>query len=115
MKLIRWVKIALLVSHVTSKLFQFMILNLSEFNHVKSGIVTFGESKCVHSEAMKERNCGLGGESVTDLYEYKNIRVVKNGIGSFSTSTNDNIDKTRGKNGMLFSSYFDPQEVNPLI
>ena len=26
-----------------------------EFNHVKSGIVTFGESKRVHSEAMKER------------------------------------------------------------
>ena len=26
-----------------------------EFNHVKSGIVTFGESKGVHSETMKER------------------------------------------------------------
>ena len=26
-----------------------------EFNHVKSGIVTFGESKRMHSEAMKER------------------------------------------------------------
>ena len=70
-----------------------MILNLSEFNHVKSGIVTFGESKCVHSEAMKERNCGVGGESFTELYEYKNLSVVKNCIGPFSTNTNDNIDK----------------------
>ena len=35
-----------------------------EFNHVKSGIVTFGESKLVHSEAMKERTWVLGGESV---------------------------------------------------
>ena len=38
-----------------------------EFNHVKSGIVTFGESKRVHSEAMKERIWVLGGESVTEL------------------------------------------------
>ena len=38
-----------------------------EFNHVKSGIVTFGESKRVHSEAMKERTWVLGGESVAEL------------------------------------------------
>ena len=74
-----------------------------EFNHVKSGIVTFSESKCVHSEAMKERIWVLGGESVTELYEYKNLGVVKNYIGSFSTNTDDNIDKTRKKAGMLFS------------
>ena len=61
-----------------------------EFNHVKSGIVTFGESKRVHSEAMKERIWVLGGESVTELYEYKNFGVVKNYTGSFSTNTDDN-------------------------
>ena len=32
-----------------------------EFNHVKSGIVTFGESKRVHSEAIKECTWVLGG------------------------------------------------------
>ena len=53
-----------------------------EFDHVKSGIVTSGESKRVHSEAMKERIWVLGGESVTELYEYKNLGVVKNYIGS---------------------------------
>ena len=43
-----------------------------EFNHVKSGIVTLGESKRVHSKAMIERTWVLGGESVDELYEYKN-------------------------------------------
>ena len=68
-----------------------------EFNNVKSDIVTFGESKHVHSEAMKERTWILGGESVTELYEYKNLGVVKNYIGSFSTNADDNIDKTQKK------------------
>ena len=68
-----------------------------EFNHVKSGIVTFGESKRVHSEATKERTWVLGGEFVAELYEYKNPGVVKNYIGSFSTNVDDNIDKTRKK------------------
>ena len=60
---------------------------------MKSGIVTFGESKRVHSETMKERTWVLGGESVAELYEYKNLGVVKNYIGSFSTNVDDNIDK----------------------
>ena len=84
-----------------------------EFNHVKS--VTFGESKRVHSETMKERNCVLGGESVTELYEYKNLGVVKNYIGSFSIIADDKIDKTRKKAGMLFSSNFDRRKVLTLI
>ena len=86
-----------------------------EFNHLKRSIVRFGESKHVHSEAMKESTWVLGGESVTELYEYKNLGVVKNYIGSFSTRTDDNIDKTRIKASMLFSSNFYRQKVNPLI
>ena len=72
-----------------------------EFNHVKSGIVTFGESKRVHSEAMKERTWVLGGESVLSC-EYKNLGVVKNYIGSFSTIADDNIDKTLKKRVCYF-------------
>ena len=68
-----------------------------EFNHMKSGIATFGESKCMHSEAMKGHIWALGGESVTELYEYKNLGVVKNYIRPFSTNVDDNIDKTRKK------------------
>ena len=86
-----------------------------EFNHVKSGSVTFGESKRVHSESMKARTSVLGGESVTESYKYKNLGVVKNYIGSFSNNANDNIDKTRKKTVMLFSSNFYRRKVNPLI
>ena len=70
---------------------------------MKSGIVTFGESKRIHSEAIKERARVLGGESVAELYEYKNLGVVKNYIGSFSTNADDNIDKTRKKPVCYFS------------
>ena len=52
-----------------------------EFDHVKSGIVTFGESKRVHSEAMKERTWVLGGESVAELYEYKTLVLLKTILG----------------------------------
>ena len=65
-----------------------------EFNHVMSGIVTFGESKGMHSKAMKEHTWVSGGDSVTELYKYKNHGVVKNCIGSFSTNADDNISKT---------------------
>ena len=48
---------------------------------MKSGIVTFGESKRVHSEAMKERTWVLGGESVAELYEYKSLVLLKTILG----------------------------------
>ena len=64
---------------------------------------------------MKERTWVLGGKSVTELYEYKNLGVVKNYIGSFSTDADDNIDKTRKKASMLFSQNLDWRKANPLI
>ena len=85
-----------------------------EFNHVKSGIVTFGESKHMHSDAMKESTWVVSGESITELYEYKNLGVFKNYIGSFSTNADDNIDKTRKKADMLFSSNFGVKHASPL-
>ena len=66
-----------------------------EFNHLKSG--TFGESKRVHSETLKVRNWTLGSESVSELYEYINLGVVKNYIGPFSTNADENIEKTHKK------------------
>ena len=86
-----------------------------EFNHAKSGIVTYGETKPVHFEEMKEREWILGDGTVDELYEYKNLGVLKNYIGSFSSNANDNIDKTRKKAGMIFSSNFDCRKVNPFI
>ena len=68
-----------------------------EFSHLKNGIVTFGETKRVHSEAMKVCNWTLGSESVRELYEYKSLGVVKNYIGSFSTNVDENIEKNTQK------------------
>ena len=53
----------------------------------------------------------LGNETVDERYEYKNLAVVKNYIGSFSS----NIDKTRKYAGMIFASGFDRRKVNPFV
>ena len=68
-----------------------------EFNHSKSGIVTFGESKPQHFESIKNRVWLLGDTMVDELYEYRNLSVLKNYVGSFSSNVEDNIDKTRKK------------------
>ena len=47
-----------------------------EFNHTKSGVVTFGENKPIHSRLMKEREWTLGDIKVDELYEYKNLGVL---------------------------------------
>ena len=86
-----------------------------DFNHSKSGAVTFGETKPHHFESLKNREWLLGDTKVEELYEYKNLGVLQNDIGSFSSIIDDNIDKTRKKAGMLFSSSFDRRKVNPLI
>ena len=86
-----------------------------DFNHSKSGVVTFGETKPHHFELPKNREWLLGDTKVEELYEYKNLVVLKNYVGSFSSNIDDNIDKTRKKVGMLFSSSFDHRKVNPLI
>ena len=86
-----------------------------EFNHSKSGIVTFGETKAVHHASMNEREWRLGDDIAQELYEYKNLGVLKHYIGSFFSNVTDNIEKTRKKAGMIFSSSFDRRKTNPLI
>ena len=86
-----------------------------EFNNSKSVVVTFGETKAVHYQSMRTREWILGGDTVDELYEYKNLEVLKNYIGSFSSNVDDNIEKTRNKAGMIFSSHLDRQKVNPVI
>ena len=49
-----------------------------EFDHSKSGVVTFGESKPIHCKSMKEREWALVDDTVEELYEYKNLGVLKN-------------------------------------
>ena len=60
-----------------------------EFNYVKSGIVTFGEAKRVHCQSMNECDWVPGNDSVDELYEYKNLGVVKNYIGSFASNVDE--------------------------
>ena len=64
---------------------------------------------------MKERELILGDGTVDELYEYKNLGVLKNHIGSFSSNVEDNIGKTKKKARMIFSSDFDRRKVNPFI
>ena len=64
---------------------------------------------------MKNREWLIDDTKVEELYEYKDLGVLKNYVGSFSSNIDNNIDKTRKKVGMLFSSKFDCRKVNPLI
>ena len=86
-----------------------------EFNNSKSSVVTFGETKAVHYQSMKTLEWILCGDTVDELYEYKNFGVLKNYVSSFSSNVDDNIEKTRNKAGMIFSSHLDRRKVNPLI
>ena len=65
----------------------------------KSGIITFCETKAVHHASMNEREWRLGDDIVQELYEYKNLGVLKNYIRQFSTNVTDNIEKTRKRLG----------------
>ena len=86
-----------------------------EFSHSKSGIVTFGESKPQHFESTKNRVWLLEDTIVDELYEYKNLGVLKNYVGSFSSNVEDNIDKTLKEVGLISGSNFDRRKVHPLV
>ena len=97
--------------------YEYSVIQRYEFKHVKRGIVTFREAKRVHCQFMREHDSILGNDSIKELYEYKNfpVGVMKNYIGSFSSIADENIDETWKKAGIIFSSNFDRQKVNPLI
>ena len=73
-----------------------------EFNNSENGVVTFGWTWVVLCDSMKRREWILGGEIVDELYEYKNLGVLRNCIGSFSLNIDDKIEKARSKAGMIF-------------
>ena len=58
-------------------------------------MVTVGESKLVPSRLMTEREWILGNDFVDELNEYKNLGVVENYFGSFSSNVDENIEKIR--------------------
>ena len=86
-----------------------------EFNHSKSGIITFSKTKPIHCKSMKEREWALSDDTVKELYKYKNFGVLKNYCGSFASNVSDTIEKTHKKVGMIFSSNVDHRKTNTLI
>ena len=86
-----------------------------EFNHTKSGVVTSGEYKPLHLAAMQTRKWVLGDDNVNELYEYKNLGILKNCVGSFSSNLGDSIEKTQKQAGMVFSSNLDRRKIYPLV
>ena len=86
-----------------------------EFSNSKSGVVTSGETRIVHCDSMTRREWILGGQTVDEPYEYQNLGVLKNYIGSFTSTVDDSIEKTRGKAGMIISSNLDRRRVNIFI
>ena len=84
----------------------------TNFNNSKSGIVTFSETKSQHVISMNKRSWVLGSETVEELYEYKNLGVLKNYVGSSASNVIDNIEKTQKKRG---NANFDQRKVNPFV
>ena len=68
-----------------------------EFNNIKSGIVTYGESKPSHFANMQERSWTLGVENVDELYKYKNLGVYKNYCGSFVANIDEILQNSQKK------------------
>ena len=95
--------------------FQYSLKWRYEFNNSKSGVVSFGETKSTHFKSIQDRKWFLGESSVDELYEYKNLGVTKNYVGSFSSNVEDNIEKTRKKAGMLFSANINRLRTSPLV
>ena len=75
--------------------FDYGVRRRYEFSNSKSGIVTFGETKSQHFISMNKRSWVLGSETVEELCEHKNLVVLKNYVGSFSSNVIDNIEKTQ--------------------
>ena len=64
---------------------------------------------------MREREWILGEFVADELFEHKNLGVLKNYVSSFASIVDDNLEKALKKAGMIFSSDFNGRKTNPLI
>ena len=85
-----------------------------DFNHFKSGIITFGETKLQHFESLNNRELFLGD---TEVEGFTNIRIsVSLRITSaYFPQILTTISIRPGKVGMIFSSNLCRQTVNSLV
>ena len=74
---------------LTNICFQYSVSWRYDFNHTKSGVVTFGELKPSHSRSMTQREWILENDVLDELNEYKNLGVVKNDVCSFSSNVDE--------------------------
>ena len=86
-----------------------------EFDHTKSEVVPFGKTKPIHSQLLKKRKWILRDSVVDELYEYKNLGVLKNYVCSFASNVDDNIEKECKKASMIFSYDFNYHKANSLV
>ena len=103
------------LQHLMGIVFGFSIKWRYKFNHIKSGVVVFGESKIQHAKNLMSREFNLGFDVVKERKEYKNLEVTKNYAYSCGGNINGAVKKTRRKGGMILSMGFDRKKVNPLI
>ena len=68
-----------------------------EFNHLKSGVVTFGKAKSVHSRLLTEREWLLGETTVNELCEYRNLGVLKTTLVHFPITLRKTLRKLAKK------------------
>ena len=54
-----------------------------EFNHTKSGVVTYGKTMPVYFEEMKKREWILGDDTFDELYEYKILVSCRTTLAHF--------------------------------
>ena len=101
------------LQHLMSIVFNFSIKWRYEFNHTKSGVVVFGESKIQHAKNMMSRKFNLGLDVVKERKEYKNLGFTKNYADSCSGDIEETIKKARRKGGMIHSMGFDRRKVTP--
>ena len=85
------------LQHLMSIVFDFSIKWCYEFNHTKSGVILFGESKIQHARNTMSRKFNLGLDVVKKRKEYKNLGVTKNCAHSCSGDIDEAIKKTRRK------------------
>ena len=79
----------------------------------KFGATTFGESKTLYFQSKNdEHEWKLGKDNVDEVYQYVNLGVLTNCVGSFTSNLTENIEKAREKAGVI-SPKFDRHHVNP--
>ena len=81
--------ISLITLHVSflqflmTKCFRYSLQWIYEFSHTKSGVVTSGESKPLNLAAVQSRKWVLGDDNVDELYDYKNLGILKTTLVRF--------------------------------